>query len=158
MLASKVQEVRRSSLNFFFDGCFFNDHDRNVVPNGINTKTYFAFQTGAISFRFDPGFAKRTTQNFQKIRINVHRIFSWIGLGLRTKRHSRDGLSDCQSGFLFSHQQFHTKNDRETLELKEAVSGIDRSGVGQYTSHFLLMSASECEGFECTLLESLTLN
>jgi hypothetical protein len=59
--------------SFFFDLCFVDEHDRNVVAYRIHALALDAFQSLAIRLYFYVCFASRTGEYFQEILTDCHK-------------------------------------------------------------------------------------
>jgi hypothetical protein len=60
-------------LRAVFYRSFVNQHNWNIVTNGINSAAFDAFQAAAIRLQFDPRLTKRTGKYFQQILTESHR-------------------------------------------------------------------------------------
>ena len=59
------------SVFHFLDGCFFDDHHRDVVFDGIDKRAFGvrAFESAPVRIEFNHGLAFRTAEDFEEFWI-----------------------------------------------------------------------------------------
>ena len=58
-------------------GCLVDQHDRDVIANGVYTMAFDAFQPGSVRSQSDLFLAQRTRQYFQKVFTYRHETSPW---------------------------------------------------------------------------------
>src|SRR5262249_37715420 len=70
---SPISRRRTSRMrNSFFDGCFVEEHDRNVVLDRVHTFARCTLQRCAVLHEHDRRFAVGTRKNLEQLRIDRH--------------------------------------------------------------------------------------
>ena len=63
---------RKRFIGSFFDGGLVDEHNRNIVTDGIDALAFNALQCVSIRFEFNLRFACRTREYFQEFLTNCH--------------------------------------------------------------------------------------
>lgn len=75
-----LSRLQREYPLTFLDFCFVDQHYRDVIANGINAMTFYAFKPAAIRCEAHFLLAQRACQNFQKFFADCHRSPSRSGV------------------------------------------------------------------------------